>query len=85
MILLFDFCITWLPKKNRFDTVKEIFPVRGHSYLECDRDMSLVKQNAYTEIPDGWREELRNCRVKPTPFDVIDCSKNFDFQNWSTF
>nr|CAI5820789.1 unnamed protein product [Callosobruchus analis] len=72
-------------KRNRFDVVKVIFPIRGHSYLQCDRDISLVNQKAETEVPDDWREELRNCRVKPTPFEVIDCGKNFDFQNWGTF
>lgn len=29
-------------KRKRFTTVKMIFPIRGHSYLECDRNMSLV-------------------------------------------
>lgn len=72
-------------KKNRFDIVKVIFPIRGHSYLECDRNMSLVNQKAYTEVPEDWRDELRNCRLKPTPFEVIDCSKNFDFEDWTTF
>ncbi|CAG9832039.1 unnamed protein product [Diabrotica balteata] len=47
--------------------------------------MSLVNQKAYTEVPEDWRDELRNCRLKPTPFEVTDCSKNFDFQNLTSF
>ncbi|PSN52290.1 hypothetical protein C0J52_08327 [Blattella germanica] len=27
-----------------FDTIKMTFPIRGHSYLECNRDMALVNQ-----------------------------------------
>ena len=72
-------------KKSRFNTIKVIFPIRGHSYLECDRDMSIVKQNSYIETPDDWREVLRNARVKPSPFEVIDCGIDFDFQNWTEY
>lgn len=72
-------------KKGRFDTIKVVFPIRGHSYLECDRNMSIVKQSSYTETPDDWREVLRNTRVKPCPFEVIDCGKDFSFQNWTEY
>ena len=82
---VFRFLHYLVTKKNRFDAVKMIFPIRGHSYPECDRNMSLVNQKAYTEMPDDWNDEWRKCRVKPTPFQVIDCGKNFDFHNWSTF
>lgn len=72
-------------KKGRFNTIKVIFPIRGHSYLECDRDMSIVKQNSYTETPEDWREVLRNARVKPFPFEVIDCGEDLNFQNWTEY
>lgn len=69
--------------EDRFETIKVIFPIRGHSYLECDRNMSIVKQNSYTEVPEDWRDVLRNTRVKPTPFTVIDCGVDVVFQNWT--
>lgn len=72
-------------QKKRFETVKVLFPIRGHSYLECDRNMSLINQKTYTETPDDWREEFKSCRVKPNPFQVIDCGQNFEFLNWTAF
>lgn len=71
--------------EKRFDVVKVIFPIRGHSYLECDRNMSLINQKTYTETPEDWREEFRNCRVKPHPFEVIDCGDDFNFHNWTAY
>lgn len=70
---------------NRFDNIKVIFPVRGHSYLECDRDMSLVNQKTITEMPEDWREVLRNSRKKSPPFLVIDCSQEIRFETWTQY
>lgn len=69
-------------QKENLETIKVIFPIRGHSYLECDCDMSIIKQNSYTEIPEDWRNVFRNARVKPTPLQVVDCGQKLDiFQN----
>ncbi|KAG5885348.1 hypothetical protein JTB14_014366 [Gonioctena quinquepunctata] len=70
-------------EKHRLDHVTIYFPIRGNSYLECDRDMSLINQKAYTEVPDDWREVIRDSRVKPTPFTVIDCGRELEFVNWT--
>lgn len=72
-------------KNNRFDSVKVVFPIRGHSYLECDKNMSLVNSHAYTETPDDWRDVLRNSRIKPSPFKVINCKDEVNFQTWTAF
>ena len=37
--------------EKRFDSILLAFPIRGHSYMECDKDMSKVDQKARTEIP----------------------------------
>lgn len=58
---------------KRFDTIKMVFPIRGHSYLECDKSMGLANQKSHAEIPEDWRAVLRNSRTKPSPFIVIDC------------
>lgn len=42
--------------KKRFDSVKVVFPIRGHSYMEGDKDMSLVNSKVYTETPEDWRD-----------------------------
>lgn len=71
--------------KNRFDSVKIVFPIRGHSYMECDKDMSLVNSKSYTETPDDWRDVLRSSRIKPTPFKVVNCATEINFQTWTEF
>lgn len=67
---------------ERFETVKIVFPIRGHSYLECDKNMSLVNTKSYVEVPAEWRDVLRNNRIKPSFFKVIDCAEEVSFQNW---
>jgi hypothetical protein len=71
--------------KNRFDSVEVIFPIRGHSYMESDKDMSLVNGKAYTETSDDWREVLEHSRIKPFPFKVINCTTDVNFHTWTLF
>lgn len=71
--------------KDRFDSVKVVFPIRGHSYMEGDKDMSIVNSKSYTETPDDWRDVLRNSRVKPSPFTVINCGTEVNFQTWTKY
>jgi hypothetical protein len=84
-ITVFRFFHYLVTEKNRFDLVKMVFPIRGHSYLECDRNMSLVNCNSYTETPDDWRQVLLTSRTKPSPFTVVDCEKDIIFQNWTDY
>jgi hypothetical protein len=67
-----------------FDTIKMVFPIRGHSYLECDKSMGLANQKSHAEIPEDWRAVLRNSRTKPSPFIVIDCHQQI-FKHCSNF
>ena len=39
MIHFLDFLVN---QRKRFDSIKISFPKRGHSYLECDKDMGLI-------------------------------------------
>lgn len=39
-ITVFRFFHYIVTQKNRFDLVKMVFPIRGHSYLEFDRNIS---------------------------------------------
>ncbi|XP_012561033.1 uncharacterized protein LOC105846628 [Hydra vulgaris] len=57
--------------KKRFHEIKISFPIRGHSYMECDRDMVLVNQKVRAELPVYWMEEYHTCREKPSPFKII--------------
>ena len=70
---------------KRFETVKVVFPIRGHSYMEGDKDMSLINIKSYTETPDDWRDVIKNSRIKPESFRVIDCVKEVKFETWTNF
>lgn len=61
---------------RRFDSVKMIFPIRGHSYMECDKNFGLLNQKADAEVPADWWNELRKAREKPQPFKVIECERS---------
>jgi len=69
---------------NRFDSVKVIFPIRGHSYMECDRDMALINQTARAEVPEDWNRVFAGARENPTPFNVMQCSQDL-FCKYSEF
>ena len=59
-----------------FKTVKLTFPIRGHSYMEYDRDMGLVNQKADVELPEDWCRVLEEATDKPTPYNIIRFSRN---------
>ncbi|PSN54062.1 hypothetical protein C0J52_03120 [Blattella germanica] len=60
------------------------FPIRGHSYLECDRDMALINQKCKAEVPEDWIEEIKNARQKPTAFQVVEVDQAV-IRNWPGF
>ena len=39
--------------------------------MECDMDMSKVKQKTRVEIPSGWNKVIEQARKHPEPFKVI--------------
>ena len=61
-----------------------VFPIRGHSYMECDRNMGLINQKSYVEVPDDWITVIANSRQKPSPFLVKKCDQSL-FLGWTAF
>ena len=75
----------WLVNtKRRFERISIRFPIRGHSYLECDRDMALIKQSTDLDLSNQFVQVFRNARVKPSPFTVIPCDQNM-FKEFKDF
>lgn len=70
---------------KRLDKIIMVFPIRGHSYLECDRNMGLINQKSVVETPSEWNEVIENSRSKPTPFRVISCENQDIFKSWTKF
>lgn len=71
-------------KEKRFEKVVVTFPVRGHSYMENDKNMGLIPKTAKAETPDGWRTVIENARAKPSPFTVVSCHQSL-FKKWGEF
>ena len=78
------FC-TWLSKSFGME-VEHIFPVRGHSYNQCDRNFglygTLTKRVENIEVPKQYLALMKECRQKPMPFEVLMASHLI--KDWST-
>ncbi|KAJ8871631.1 hypothetical protein PR048_027958 [Dryococelus australis] len=66
---------------KRFDKVQVTYPIRGHSYMECDKNAALISQKTPAETPGDWREAIASARVKPSPFQVVKCQTGM-FRAW---
>lgn len=72
--------------RKKLESVKITFPIRGHSYLECDRDMAVINQKYAAELPHHWVQEIEKSRIKPSSFHVEDLENNQDIiRDWKTF
>lgn len=69
---------------KRFDSIHVTFPVRGHSYLESDKDMGLIKTKLRAELPRDWMNIIKDARVKPSPFDVVEVDDAM-IRDWTDF
>ena len=78
------FCHWLVNKKKRFNFIMISFPIRGHSYLKCDKNMSFVNCKTEAEIPSDWWCAFRAAREKPSPFIIHEC-KQEDFFDISAY
>lgn len=70
--------------ENRFEYIKMTFPIRGHSYMECDKNTALVKHTSPAETPQDWVNVFQVARCKPSPFIVEEVNQEM-VKDWSTF
>lgn len=65
----------------------QIFPVRGHSFSQCDRNFGLIRNEVKNaEVignPKPYLSAMVLCRKNPCPFEVI--FDNELLQNWEPF
>lgn len=78
------FC-TMLANKYSIE-ITHIFPVRGHSYCQCDRNFGLygkvLKRKQRIESPQEYLEIMKTARSEPQPFEA-ELSSNL-IKDWST-
>ena len=68
--------------RRRFNLITVHFPIRGHSYLECDRDMSNVKQDTRAELPSDWENAILAARKYSAPYNNIQMSQGMFFSEY---
>ena len=62
---------SWLSVTFQVD-ITHIFPIRGHSYCQCDRNFgcygTILKRKEIVETPNEYLEIMRSARNNPSPF-----------------
>ncbi|KAL4719773.1 hypothetical protein ACJJTC_012344 [Scirpophaga incertulas] len=70
-MVYFLYCLVHI--LGSFNSIKYVFPIRGHTYLPNDQDFSLIgkKIKKWTaETPDDWNDLMEEARIHPSPFIV---------------
>jgi len=66
-------------------TITQVFPVRGHSYCQCDRNFAVysrvVKKTETIESTDDYLAIIRSSKKSATPFIVQECAVR-DFEKY---
>lgn len=67
------FC-NWFAKVHKVEIIA-LYPVRGHSFSQCDRNFGLVRNKVKGLERIGsakpWLEAIVTCRQTPSPFELI--------------
>ena len=73
---------------ERFTVIHQYFPLRGHSFLPCDREFGVIKgvvrnhDHVYSVMQ--YTQMIVNARRKNNDFPVcvIETEDIIDFKNW---
>lgn len=69
-------------------TIDHKFFETGHTEMECDSIHSKIEKKSKfvpVYVPEGWAQLIRDARINPKPFDVINLMFNdfFDFKSYA--
>ncbi|GFO32144.1 voltage-dependent calcium channel unc-36 [Plakobranchus ocellatus] len=67
--------------EKRFGDVKLSFSIKGHSYMECDREMVCINQKTRVEVPEQWLQLFETSRSNPSLFQVIHMKEFLSITN----
>lgn len=71
--------------ENRFEYyIKMTFPIRGHSYLEYDKNIALSRHSSPAETPQDWVNVFQAARRKLSPFIIEEVDQEM-VKGWSNF
>lgn len=77
-----------LVELKKFEEIQIYFPIRGHSFMPCDRDFGLIRRQLnkherfYTL--DEYIKIISKASNNPQKFSIVEVTKDFifDFNNW---
>lgn len=73
---------------GRFDIVEQYYPIRGHSFLPCDRNFSTIKRvirrNDRVFVPEQYNDIISTARKTGDPFIVYQVANEdiLSFKKW---
>lgn len=80
--------LTSLVELKRFEEIQIYFPLRGHSFMPCDRDFGLIKRQLnkherYYTVQE-YIEIITKASKDPQKFSIVEVSRDlvFDYKNW---
>ncbi|KAJ8895975.1 hypothetical protein PR048_001316 [Dryococelus australis] len=76
--------LTLCYSQHKTTGLRVTFPIRGHSYWECDRNMALIQLNTPAELPEHWWNHFSVAGVKPSAFHVIEVDQAL-LRSWTNF
>lgn len=77
-----------LTMTNRFKVVHQYYPVRGHSFMPCDRMFGTLKREVRVHdrvySPKEYNTMIKNAKKNDPPFQVetVGCQSILDFKKW---
>ncbi|KAG8289815.1 hypothetical protein J6590_096884 [Homalodisca vitripennis] len=70
--------------EKRFESVTVTFPIRGHSYMENDKNMGLINTKSRAEVPEDWVNIVKESRRNPSSFEV-EVVNHTAVRGWTSF
>ncbi|PSN52493.1 hypothetical protein C0J52_11211 [Blattella germanica] len=80
----FRFIYNLVNVEKKLESITVTFPIRGHSYLENDKNMGLVNSKSTAIVPKDWASIIRNSRQNPSSFNVVEVDHSM-FKCWTKF
>ncbi|XP_046684222.1 uncharacterized protein LOC124370001 [Homalodisca vitripennis] len=80
--------LTALTMNNRFKIIHQYFPIRGHSFMPCDRTFAVIKRavRRHDRIysPDQYKDIIESAKKEVPTYKVIEVKNEdiLDCKNW---
>ncbi|XP_054284123.1 uncharacterized protein LOC129001018 [Macrosteles quadrilineatus] len=80
----FRFLFNLVNYENKLESVTVTFPIRGHSYMENDKNMGLINTKSRAEVPEDWVNIVKESRRNPSHFEV-EVVDHEQIKGWTKF